>query len=208
MKAGQTLYSNDGTQVALFPLDYMYITQIASPGNYSHCCGNAMDCIGTYDVYPVYAPFDLHRTGGPSGQDNYTFYESDTEVVTPSGKSIVSFVIMHDNNVPSQTSFKQGELMAHTGTAGFVTGDHTHIEAALGSHNRLINSGITCSSGTTCYYLEGNVSPNLVFYVNDTTIVQSQGLNWQTYDGGTPEPEPQPSGKRKGMPIWMMLFPY
>lgn len=188
MRAGQTAYKTvDGVnyQCALFPLDYMYCTQVAGPGNYSHCCGTATDWKGTSATYPYYAPVDCHRIS-LSGSDNICMYVSDMKVLTPSGPSWLAFLFMHDNNPPSATSFSQGDLIGHTGTAGFVTGDHVHLDQCLQNTISLVNSGQTCSAGNVCYMVPNGVMPAAAYFTTDETEAQLLGQTFTKLEDYTP----------------------
>ena len=46
-----------GTQLAVFPMDMINITQ-GENGPFSHRGSLAMDFVGTHNSYPYYAPFD------------------------------------------------------------------------------------------------------------------------------------------------------
>lgn len=201
MKQGQTLVADDGHQVLLFPLDYLYITQTSSPDSYSHCCGHPFDCVGTYDKYPYYAPCDctLYYAGTPSS-GNPRCWVSNTPVHTPSGLKYVSFEFAHEVDPMYSTIGtvrKQGQLIGRTGIAGFVTGDHVHIDQASGQNVPIVNSGITCAGGNECAMLSGSTQPTDIWYINDTTIANDAGLSFQTYDGGHPQPTPGAMGKMK-----------
>ena len=190
MKADQKL-EKDGHEVCLFPMETMNITQWSSPSEYSHCCGHPFDnAISGQVSVPVYAPFSCHLVHTyPSG--NTRVYQSDNEVWTPSGlkKVVVSFT--HDPNPPTETRYKQGDLIYHTGTAGMATGDHCHIDQSFTLNAGLVSYGIVCSYGNECYALSGSELPNNVFYVNDTNILNGYGQQWKTFDGGdVPTPEP------------------
>ena len=60
MRAGETLVANDGYEVALFPLPYLYMSQDEG-GDYSHEGTYNIDFLGysssgrVYDA-PIYAP--------------------------------------------------------------------------------------------------------------------------------------------------------
>ena len=186
MYAGQKA-SYNGYQYCLFPLDYIYCTQESSPSSFSHCCGHPADWIGPTTHYPYYAPCDCHRiqTLSEYGQ---TTYVSDNPVWTPSGLHYVTFTFVHDNSIPSQTSFSQGDLIGHTGTAGFATGDHVHIDQSLYPDDYPVSYGITCSGGNVCAAQEHSTYPDLVFYLGGTeTIVQELGNDFEVCPF---EPEP------------------
>lgn len=193
MHAGQKI-SYNGSQVCLFPLDYMYITQTSGPSSLSHCCGNPADYIGTYDHYPIYAPCDCHLVYSDN-VGNTRAYTSDAPVWTPQGLQYVTFSFTHDENPPSATSFSQGDLIAHTGRANAPLGDHSHIDQSNIANAQLIYYGITCAYGNPCYALDGSQPPEDIFYLSGAeTIVQTQGLIFQ---GWTQPPEPPAPGKAK-----------
>ena len=190
MKAGQKLV-HDGHEVCLFPMETMNITQWSSPSSYSHCCGHPFDnAISGQVSVPVYAPFSCHLVHTyPSG--NTRVYQSDNEVWTPSGLKTVVVSFTHDPNPPTETRYKQGDLIYHTGTAGMATGDHCHIDQSFTIGAGLVSYGIVCSYGNECYALSGSELPNNVFYVNGTNILNGYGKEWKTFDGGdVPTPEP------------------
>lgn len=190
MKAGQKLVHN-GHEVCLFPMETMNITQWSSPSEYSHCCGHPFDnAISGQVRVPVYAPFSCHLVHTyPSG--NTRVYQSDNEVWTPSGLKTVVVSFTHDPNPPTETRYKQGDLIYHTGTAGMATGDHVHIDQSFTLNAGLVSYGVVCSYGNECYALSGSELPNNIFYVNDTNIVSGYGQEWKTFDGGNvPTPEP------------------
>ena len=184
MRAGQTLVDNSGTEVSLFPLAYMNISQ-GEGGSYSHQGSYAIDFIG-WDANgrvlecPYYAPFSCkvvqHTT-------YYNVWQSLNQVITPSGKKYVSFVVMHDANPPALgTVASQGDLIGHTGTqpspgGSPVTGDHVHIDGANGTFAGWMAGGHDLVNRNHLYNL---------MYVNDTVLINSYGYNWQTYSGGHP----------------------
>lgn len=186
MKQGQTLVGSGGYQVALFPLDICNITQLSGPTSLSHCCGHPFDCVGSSASYPIYAPCDCHLIYSDS-VGNTRGYQSDNPVYYAGSNTpdYICFSFTHDNNPPAKKSFKQGELIAHTGTAGMVTGDHSHIDQAIGQGKTLVSYGVVCSYGNTCYALQDSTDPANIWYINDTVIVSTQGLSFKTFEGGT-----------------------
>lgn len=179
MRSGEKI-SYDGYQVALFPMDYLYITQTSSPSSLSHCCGHPIDIIGSYATYPLYAPCDCTRIY--TGSD-YVIYASNNPVWTPNGLTYITFEFGHDNNPPSKTSFLQGELIGHTGTKGYVTGDHCHLDQSALRNATLVNSGITCSGGNVCWMLNGSEYPYNIFYLSGSeSVVSTQGYTFKVWD--------------------------
>lgn len=121
MYAGQTLQTIGGTEVMLFPLDEMYITQ-GEGGALSHML--AMDFVGwngsqQVNSYPYYAPCTC-RCVDKNVSQAWLVFESTTEVLCPDGGiRYVCFVVMHDNNPLYNIGdvVPQGALLGHTGTA-------------------------------------------------------------------------------------------
>lgn len=179
MYAGQRA-SYNGYEYCLFPLDVLNCTQTSAPDSLSHCCGHPADYTGPSNNYPYYAPFTCTRiwTYPSSGE---TIYVSDNPVWTPSGLSYVSILFAHDDNIPSQTHFNQGDLIGHTGTTGFALGDHVHIDQSLHQNDSLVNYGITCRGGNVCWALQYSTYPYDVFYLGGTEqIINTQGMQFQT----------------------------
>lgn len=187
MKPNEKL-SYKGYQVCLFPMETMYITQWSSPDASSHCCGHPFDCaVREHTDVPLYAPCDCHLIYSDGPQNGNTrIYTSNKKVWTPSGLRQVTFSFTHDNNPPTKTTFKQGELIAHTGVAGMVTGDHSHIDQTFTVNGTLISYGVTCTFGNLCYALNGSVLPTLFWYVNNTVIANDMGHTFSTFKKGKP----------------------
>lgn len=209
VKAGQTLVASDDHEVCLFPMDMLYITQVSGPSSLSHCCGHPIDIVGNTAEYPLYAPFSCHLVWSWS-DGNERSYTSDNPVwyATPNGNGwtlgYVTVCFTHQNNPPTKTSFKQGELIAHTGTSGNVTGDHCHLDQSTLPNVGNVSFGVTCAYGNLCYALQGSTDPTQIYFINDTNIVQSLGLNFATYEGGGPGPEPEPEpSESKYIPLFM-----
>ena len=185
MTAGQKMVANDGKEVMLFPLPYMYISQ-GELESFSHAGILAIDFMGwdangrVYEA-PMYAPCSCECVAIIDVYNNGRVFQSLDTVHTPNGLQYVTFMCFHDNNPIASVGdrFTQGDIFAHTGTAGGVTGDHTHFNTADGTyagwenvppdnHGELINSSHIYD---TCY-------------VNDTVLVYDYNYNWQEYQGG------------------------
>lgn len=202
MVAGQRLVANDGKEVMLFPLPYMYISQ-GEYESFSHAGIRAIDFMGwnaNGRVYqaPMYAPCSCRCVATIDAYNNGRIFQSLDRVHTPSGLTYVTFMCFHDNNPIAMVGsiFTQGDIFAHTGTAGGVTGDHTHFNTANVVFNPLNywenvppdNHGELVGSShiyDTCY-------------VNDTVLVNDYGYNWQIFNGGI-----TPSGFKTKFP-WVL----
>lgn len=138
MLAGQKLKTNGGVEVLLFPLPYLYMSQNEG-GDYSHVGTLAMDFLGwgaNGRIYkaPYYAPCSC--TCIASTESANRIWQSDNPVLYADGTTdYVTWVQAHDNNpLPVGTHLNQGDLLGHTGTAGFATGDHVHFNFAKGRY--------------------------------------------------------------------------
>lgn len=189
MRAGQTLRDSDGYQVALFPLEYMNISQ-GEGGSYSHSGSYAIDFLGwnaNGRVYncPCYAPVDLKCVYASS--NSYRIFESLEKVHLADGT--LSYLTIwfnhgdHNSSIHVGDIFRQGTQCNETGTTGGGTGDHSHIICGLGKYNgqKQVNGNWTLRNQMHCY--------NALF-VNDTTLVNDYNYNWRTYQGGSPTPIP------------------
>lgn len=209
MYAGQTQRVTEitsqyfGQQVLLFPMDCMYITQ-GEQGSLSHYL--AMDFVGwngssQINEYPYYAPCDLQCVvkNYNNGQA-YLIYHSVYKVLMANGDfDYITICVMHDNNPPHIVGsiVRQGQLLGHTGTAGYVTGDHMHLNVAKGHTTNWV------PVGTTGFYeLQNSMHIYDAMYVNDTTIYNGMGYNWKIYNG--PPTPPVTTTKKKKFPWWLL----
>ncbi|ARQ95568.1 hydrolase [Bacillus phage SerPounce] len=174
MKEGQKSVGANGKQNSMFPMDVMYITQGES-GDFSHSKAKAIDYIHltksgvrTRRAW-YYAPADMTVVNAGSAG---TMWATDDEVNTPTGTKRMCYMFWHDNNhsaYPVGTKRKQGEKCGQTGTAGFATGDHLHIEVMNGA-----------------VFDKSNAIHNWdAFFINDTEIVVDFGYAWKTTDDQT-----------------------
>lgn len=204
MRAHQTLYDDNGYQVALFPLEELYISQ-GDTGTYSHDFSRyyATDCVGYQNgsrVYrcPCYAPVDIELIWKDS-TECCAMWKSVNKVHLSDGSlSYIGIIIYHDNDIQNNTYYSigtiktQGEEFCKTGTGGNVTGDHIHIEIGKGIPN-LSQYKYHFLSSTSCK----RIRIFNALFINDTTIIQNwTGYNWKTYQGGSPQPTPTPKKYR------------
>ena len=197
MVAGERLVANDGKEVMLFPLPYIYISQ-GENESFSHSGILAIDFLGWDSngrVYqaPMYAPCSCKCVATIDDYNKGRIFQSLDAVHTPNGLEYVTFMWFHDNNPIANVgdTFTQGDLIGHTGTEGNVTGDHTHMNMANGSFN------------PNNYWENGQlVNSDHIYdicYTNDTIIVNGYGYNWIEYSGGL-----SPGEKTKGKFPWVL----
>ena len=183
MQAGQTLLTPNNVEVMLFPLDEMYITQ-GEGGALSHVL--AMDFVGwngssQVNQYPYYAPCTCKCVDKNISQA-WCVFESVNPVLCADGVTrYVCFVVMHDNNMLYNIGdvVSQGQILGHTGTAGYVTGDHMHLNTAYGQY----------AGWTTGYTFNELVNSSHIYdtcFVNNTTLYNDYGYNWKTYSSPVP----------------------
>jgi len=207
MRAGDTCVYQ-GSEVALFPLDYINVTQIANPSSYSHCCGHMADYGFPYHPYPAYAPFSctLFESSG-SALGNRRSYVSDAPVWTAShGLTYVTVSFTHDLNPPTATHYNQGDLIYHSGDAGQAIGEHIHMDQSPIANASLITDGTVCPSGL-CYHLASDDEAEAIFYLTGSeNVVYTAGKNFTTWSGSPiipgPGPGPGPGGGGN-FKIWM-----
>ena len=197
MVAGERLVANDGKEVMLFPLPYIYISQ-GENESFSHGGILAIDFLGwdsngRFYKAPMYAPCSCKCVATIDEYNKGRIFQSLDVVHTPNGLQYVTFMWFHDNDPIANVGdiFTQGDLIAHTGTQGNVTGDHTHMNMANGSFN------------PNNYWENGELVNSThiydICYVNDTVLVNDYNYNWKIYSGGI-----TPSKYRKGKFPWVL----
>lgn len=178
MIAGQTLRDNNNYEVALFPLDYMYLTQ-GEMSTGSHAGILAMDfqgygASGRILKCPLYAPVSATVI---ENNGDYVIWQSNNPVHLADGTiDTICWQVGHDDTPPPVgTVANQGSLMGRTGTTGQVSGDHTHLNFARGNYQGFE----TVSSGNS--QLKNSLHLYDTLFVNDTVLVVDGGYNWITY---------------------------
>lgn len=192
MLANQRLVAADGYEVALFPLEYLYMTQDEG-GDFSHLGTYNIDFVGYNGTSvitraPLYAPVTMTlKSYMPQfNNGNGEIWESNNKVHLPNGNlDYFTIWVVHDNAPPYTTvgtSINQGTLFYRTGTYGQVTGDHVHICVGQGRNATLVRRDTGNADLSNRIHMWDGV------FVNDTGIIQGYGHNWRTWTEPTPTP--------------------
>lgn len=201
MRPNQKLVASDGYEVMLFPLEYMNASQ-PEGGGYSHAGTLQMDFLGwgaNGRVYncPYYAPCTCKCVATTDSAAHNRVFQSTNQVHLADGSlGYVTFEVAHDlfPVVGVGQILNQGDLMGHTGTAGFVTGDHVHFQCARGTY-----AGWEQVPPNNNWQLVNEMHIYDACYVNDTTIINGYNYNWREYQGGI-----TPEGKKKHKFPWVL----
>jgi hypothetical protein len=186
MKPYQKLSQKDGTQVALFPLENMRITQ-GVDDSYSHDDAMALD-LSTLKVWDrAYAPFDctvVYKTR----RFNAVLFQSNQPVLCADGtKSIVVLAMFHDNDISDLVvgkKFLQGDKIYDEGGANYsgtpnVFASHIHLTVSKTPYEKGTNPIAKNEKGD--WELANEVHPADVLFINDTNIINDLGYQWKIY---------------------------
>lgn len=200
MLANQTLVAQDGYEVALFPLTVLHMTQDEG-GDFSHSGTYNIDFVGASSSSPIYAPCTMKVVSVQLdyGGGNRITFESVNPVHLPNGSlDYLTIYFAHDPNPPYTTVgqiVNQGQLCYHTGSYGYVTGDHVHSCVGQGHYSGIVQRSTgNWDLANRIHYWDG-------VFVNDTTIIQGYGHNWQTWDEPVIPPKRWGEHKAGGFPF-------
>ncbi len=190
MKKGKK-YSKDGVQYAMYPNPIMNITQSIN-GSYSHQGTNAIDdAQENTSISKGYAFADVKCVATDYKNGNFMFWQTEKPVKTVKyGVTHLTFMVGHDNTANAYVGMKikQGEQLFEEGTAGMATGNHNHIEVAIGKFKSMY---VLNKYGV--YMLPNCVNPADVFFVDDTKIINGGGLKWKKIKDVSDEKPSKPS---------------
>lgn len=169
-------------EYAVFPIDIIRITQ-GQMGGYSHQGAYALDLVGTYNDYPIHAPYTGRIVKIDSqALGNAIYFQTIEPVQTPTGLKHLTTLMIHTNkehswfvnHINNKTVFNRNDIIYWTGSSGNVTGDHLHLEVADGHQTQLVQNsyGVWHIKGgmrieNAFYYLEGF---NYYSFINNNTI--------------------------------------
>ncbi|MBO5809251.1 MAG: hypothetical protein J6R32_00310 [Bacteroidales bacterium] len=205
MIANQTLVASDGYEVALFPLEYLFMTQDEG-GDYSHYGTYNIDFVGyngssVINQAPLYAPVTMRLISymPEYNNGNGEIWVSTNPVHLANGQlDYLSIWVVHCNNPPYTsigTVVNQGQLFYRTGDYGYATGDHVHICVGQGQNPYLVRR----ASGNTD--LSNRIHMWDGLYVNNTPIIQGYGHDWKEYTAPVIPPKVWGKGKKDKFPF-------
>lgn len=181
MKPYEKMRGKNGLENALFPLEELYCTRGSHHGDdYNY---DFLGYVNNQRVYkcPLYASFSgkVVYVGSLASNTPTVVWESLNRVNFVDGSvDYMCISISHDDNFASYNIGdikNQGEIFAHTGTTGEGTGDHTHLICGKGKFTGFYT---TPKGG---YTLKNQYDLPLCLGINDTTILQGLGFNWQIF---------------------------
>lgn len=205
MRHLQTLRASDGYEVALFPLEYMNISQgeLMPDNSWSHYNTYNVDFLGWNQdgrvlKCPIYAPFTMKVVAlwDYTGSHTVTFESVDKVHFADGSLDYMTIEFTHADNPPIFTlnaTVQQGRLCSYTGTYGNVTGDHSHICIGKGHY-----TGYTQREGGH-YDLSNRYHIYNGLFINDTEIIYDHNYNWRTWE----QPQP-PTDRKKSKFKWVL----
>lgn len=185
MQPLQRLFDSDGNEVALFPMQDLYLSTARDPDEHQLLALDFFGWASGLRIYncPCYAPFTGRVTY--TGNDHNMIFQSINPVRLADGSiSNLTILVAHSMTAPPSvgTVIGQGQLWYYTGNYGQSTGDHLHIEVARG-HVSWDSSGTHLNNPSHLWDC---------LYVNDTTLSRGKDYNWREFQGGV-----IPSTKKK-----------
>lgn len=179
MKRNTKYVAHDGYQIAMYPNEVMNITQSIN-GGFSHQGVNALDdAQQDTGISKGFAPCDMKcvAVDYTAGHGNAIWWESINKVHTLKyGLTKIFMMVIHDNTANAYPGLvvKQGDQLFEEGTAGFATGNHSHLEFGVGNYR-----GQYVMNGYGVWMMPGNVDPSDVLFADDTRIINGGGLIWE-----------------------------
>lgn len=174
----QPQWRDDGLEYAIFPMEYLHITQTSGEG--THLYNWAVDLAGVdTGIDDFYAPFTLRIVRLQKGY-NIVWAQSVEKVhLANGGLDYVTVLLEHSNNIDDLyvgQVIPQGEIFYAEGTAGNASGNHVHCEFGLGQY---VNEG--------CYHAEddrvaannGIAANEILFLTESTQVIDEGGFTWE-----------------------------
>ena len=186
MQPLQRLYDDQGNEVALFPMEDLYLSTARDPDEHQLLALDFFGWANGLRIYncPCYAPFSgqVVYTGN---DHNMIFWSTNPVRLADGSLSHLSVLVAHSMTAPPSvgTTIVQGNLWYHSGNYGQSTGDHLHIEVAKGH--------VTWDS--TGMHLDNPSHLWDCLYTNNTILSRGKNYNWTEFQGGV-----TPTKKKNG----------
>ncbi len=179
-------FQEDDLEYAIFPMDYLHITQTSGEG--THLNNRAVDLAGAdTGIDDFYAPFTLRIVRIQKGY-NIVWAESAAPVHLANGDvSYISMLLEHSNHIDGLyigQQIPQGEVFYDEGTAGNASGNHVHCEFGLG---RFVDEGSFHTDDGRVACNNGIAANEVLFLTQSTQIVDEGGFTWQQLPLSTEE---------------------
>lgn len=174
-------YELDSYEYAMFPMDYLQITQTSHEG--SHLCNWAID-LGGQDrgIDDFYAPFTLRIVRIQEGY-NIVWGQSVEKVhLANGGLDYVTVLLEHDDSIEGLyvgQVVQQGEVFYQEGMAGNATGNHVHVEFGLGPY---VDEGSFHAEDGRVACNNGIAANEILFLTQSTQMIDQEdgGFTWKT----------------------------
>lgn len=168
-------------EYAIFPMEYMNISQGVN-GQFSHHGTNALDLCGKDGgIDPAYAPFS--GTVVRIYQGYTIWFQSNNPVIYADGTiDYMTVMMIHDNDTSDLwvgKQIKQGEHLFDEGTTGYATGNHIHLECGRGKYAGWYENNYGW------WMISNSILPYSALLVsNNTKIIDGEGYNWKKVNSG------------------------
>ena len=163
---------------AIFPMKCINISQGYNEG--THLDSYAVDNVGCVsEIENVYMPFTGTIKKIYKEDANEVWIESNDKVLYADGTiDYMTVLFCHDDNIDNLyegLSLKQKEVFYNEGTKGFATGNHVHIECALGKFD-----GIGWHQNKEGYWSinNGKNIEDCLFITDDNVIINTKGYKF------------------------------
>lgn len=177
---------DDGLEYAIFPMEYLSITQTSGEG--THLCNWAVDLAGQdTGIDEFYAPFTLRIVRIQSGYNIVWAQSVDKVHLANGGLDYVTVLLEHSNNIDGLyvgQVIPQGQVFYTEGTAGNAVGNHVHCEFGLGEY--VDEGSYHADDGRVA--INNGIAANEILFLTRSTLYVSNGdggFSWNMLDADT-----------------------
>ncbi len=187
-------------QRAYFPMKVINLTQGYGSKSSSHKTYPAIDIAGKDSGKDeIYAPFDckitkLYQPKDTKKHANTVWLTSTKKVLCPNGYyGYLTVTITHPSEITNMklgTTYRQGDYLCHEGMTGNATGNHIHVEVAIGKNKEWGNKYNRVKPEEYLFIYEDAILKNNIYknkkynFIKESNITykvnSSDGLNMRT----------------------------